>query len=136
MFIPSLNLFLCLSELLPGSLMELSLASSSPRRSRLFLRCCLFEAPLSVLQAPAVASGLRQVHLTLRICPCGSAQLLSFVCTLFSRGTLCYLQGWVFSRQSTQATQATPRSFLPLNPMSEFKMWPISSLLKLYPAWS
>ncbi|XP_022440122.1 WD repeat-containing protein 7 isoform X4 [Delphinapterus leucas] len=94
------------------------------------------DSHISFWQAPAVASGLRQVQLTLRICPRGSAQLLSFVCTLFSRGTLCYLQGWVFSRQSTQATQATPRSFLPLNPMSEFKMWPISSLLKLYPAWS
>lgn len=49
---------------------------------------------------------------------------------------LCYLHMWVFSRQSTRATQATPKSFLPVSPVSESETQPISYLPQLYLAWS
>lgn len=52
------------------------------------------------------------------------------------QGPLCHLHVWLFCGPSPRATQAAPKSFLPLNPMPNFKMRPISQMLKLDPAWS
>ena len=112
-FMPSLNIFLFLSELLPSSLMELRSACTSHWRSRSFCRCCLLEmtsllhpAQL-VLLPPDLSRGTPPRTPVCAALPAGRLAPCLWP-DIFSRGHPVLLAGWVFSRQNTQATQATP----------------------------
>lgn len=107
-----LKYFLFLIELLPSSLMELRSACTSRSRSRSFHRCYSFEITFALSSsACAAAPGLHQMHFTLGVCvalPPG-ARLLALSRRLLlghPRGVTCRMGK--FSRQSAQATQATP----------------------------
>ena len=134
---PSLNIFLFLSELLPSSLMELQSACTSHWRSRSFRRCYLLEMtsllhPVQLVLLPPDLSGGTPPRTPVWAALPGSLPLA---------GRLLQGPPCVTGRVGVQQTEhpgnsGNTTSFLLPIPMSEFNTQPRSSLLKLYPAWS
>lgn len=151
MFIPLLNIFLFISKLLPRSLMGLWVTSFSLRdqarvldgilfrftyRSSSFIRWLPFQITSFRLPVPLWSLLLLTLGFAkhTHICVPGHVALhtvglqhMSLVqkLTYYSKG--CFLLNSAHAR--AKAAQATPGSFLPLKPMSEFKIQPISCCL-------
>lgn len=110
---PSLNIFLFLSELLPSSWMELRSACTSHWRSGSFRRCYILEItsllhPVQLVLLPLDFARGTPPRIPVYVALPAGRPAPCLWPDVFSRAHPVLLAGWVFSRQSTQATQATP----------------------------